>query len=175
MPCIYEACVRFWHCKKSCFVKIRVSIGIQGRLTYSEHIKVCKAPLSLLGKKRWRIKVIKALLLHRKVKIHEKKIWEHLSLRVISKGPMTYLLININMAFKHLAFQSANFEKKKLECGFWNRFILINLKWVSISLQILKRQKRVGLFSEEFFYKWHIAVNNEQELNTKTVLVSWLH
>lgn len=38
---------------------------------------------------------------------------------------MTYLLININMAFDDLAFQSANLEKK-LECGFSNCFILIN-------------------------------------------------
>jgi len=47
----------------------------------------------------------------------EEIIWEHLNIRVISKSPITYLLINNNMAFEDLVFQSANLEKK-LECGF---------------------------------------------------------
>lgn len=46
-----------------------------------------------------------------------KIIWEHLSIRVTSKSPITCLLININIEFEELGYTSANLEKK-IECGF---------------------------------------------------------
>lgn len=54
----------------------------------------------------------KSKLLHTKVRLGQKIIWEHLNIRIISKSPITYLLVNNNMAFEDLVFQSANLEKK---------------------------------------------------------------